>query len=160
MEDAEGEEDVAEEDVMDAEIDNSANEDEGDEEDEMIENVSEEAKDTDVDADADTVNDEGDLDNGQEMNEITEEDTTLLTLSTQELLQIAENINQSCSESSINTDTGKLNCQELCDDHFCCFDDGVGCSFDDTMSCIVYAGCRGMYLELFWEEEEEEESSL
>ena len=65
----------------------------------------------------------------------------------EELLQVAENIVQSCSEYSIKTETGKTNCEQLCTEHFCCFDDKTGCADDESMTCVIFAGCQGMYLQ-------------
>eukprot|EP00581_Thalassiosira_minuscula_P010528 CAMPEP_0183712212 /NCGR_PEP_ID=MMETSP0737-20130205/7402_1 /TAXON_ID=385413 /ORGANISM="Thalassiosira miniscula, Strain CCMP1093" /LENGTH=689 /DNA_ID=CAMNT_0025940791 /DNA_START=87 /DNA_END=2153 /DNA_ORIENTATION=+ len=62
--------------------------------------------------------------------------------STKELFQMAEHIDVVCSEENINTMKGRSECQGLCKDRLCCFDDGkYGCANDPSQNCLAYAGC-------------------
>ena len=64
--------------------------------------------------------------------------------STMELLQLAERIDEVCSDSSLKTIGGRTECQAICSDHSCCFDQD-GCSDDADKNCLAYAGCESYY---------------
>lgn len=65
-------------------------------------------------------------------------------LTEEEKLAIAESVNSACSPSSIDRSNGRHKCQQICHDHFCCFDsseNGYNCQGDAGKFCSVYAGC-------------------
>jgi len=67
--------------------------------------------------------------------------------STKELMQIAEHIDEICSEESVTTLSGRAECQEQCNGHLCCFDTGAyGCAGDPSQNCLAYAGCETLVI--------------
>ncbi|KAL7482581.1 hypothetical protein ACHAW6_008252 [Cyclotella cf. meneghiniana] len=70
--------------------------------------------------------------------------TPSLALTEEEMLTVKENVNQACSPSSVGSSDGRHMCQQLCHEHFCCFDndkDGYNCQDDPSKSCNVYSAC-------------------
>ena len=65
-------------------------------------------------------------------------------VSTAELLEIAKHIDKACSASSLKTIGGRAECQDVCSDHSCCFDEN-GCMDDPDQNCVAYAGCEPYY---------------
>jgi hypothetical protein len=66
-------------------------------------------------------------------------------LTAEEKLVIAESVNAACSSTSVESSDGRHKCQQICHDHFCCFDndqDGYNCQTDATKLCDAYAGCE------------------
>ena len=62
--------------------------------------------------------------------------------STQKLFLLAKQIDEKCSEESLSSANGRSECQNLCKDKLCCFEDGdYGCARDPSQSCLAYAGC-------------------
>ena len=62
----------------------------------------------------------------------------------QQLLELTEQINLACKQSTIYHEEKRRECQLFCQDKMCCFeDDNYGCS-QETM-CSVYAGCEVLY---------------
>lgn len=71
-------------------------------------------------------------------------DTPLSALTEEEKLAVAKTVNEACSSSAIEQSDGRRKCQQICHDHFCCFDDskdGYNCQDDPNKSCSIYAGC-------------------
>jgi hypothetical protein len=71
-------------------------------------------------------------------------DTPYSALTEEEKLAVAESVNEACSSSAIEQPNGRYKCQQICHEHFCCFDDstdGYNCQDDASKSCSVYAGC-------------------
>jgi len=66
----------------------------------------------------------------------------------QELLEIAESISNACGASSLVTETGRLKCEHLCNDHFCCFDTENSCVDDEEEMCMVYVSCADLFEEV------------
>lgn len=67
-----------------------------------------------------------------------------------EMMQLAEEIVQSCSLVNIKSEEGRGECQEICRDHSCCFSDeeiqsSYGCSNDVDKMCSVYIGCETLF---------------
>ena len=65
-------------------------------------------------------------------------------MSTEELLKVAKRIDRVCSVSSLKTIGGRAECQDVCSDHSCCFDEN-GCMNDPDQNCVAYAGCESYY---------------
>jgi len=61
------------------------------------------------------------------------------TFTTQELLQIKDDVQQRCS--SYQTPTGRLHCEKVCKDHLCCFAED-GCQDNPAKLCEVYDMCK------------------
>lgn len=62
----------------------------------------------------------------------------------QKLLELTEQINLACDQSTINHQEKRRECQSFCQDKMCCFeDDDYGCS-QETM-CSVYVACEVLY---------------
>ena len=62
--------------------------------------------------------------------------------STQKLFLLAKQIDEKCSEVSLSSASGRSECQNMCKDKLCCFEDGdYGCADDPSQSCLAYAGC-------------------
>ena len=60
------------------------------------------------------------------------------------LLEIAEEVVLQCSEEIFDT-SGMEECQRLCKDRLCCFDEGdYSCEEDKDLNCPVYAGCEAL----------------
>jgi len=70
---------------------------------------------------------------------VTEEDE-------QTFLMLSEKIVSKCSYSNLDTETGREECQSLCHQHMCCFDDenDFGCSDNPEKMCAAYAGCESL----------------
>jgi len=61
----------------------------------------------------------------------------------QRLLEIAEEVVSACSENKLNEDLS--DCQQLCREYMCCFEDEeYSCKDDGDKDCPVYAGCRAL----------------
>jgi len=57
-----------------------------------------------------------------------------------------------CEESNVQKKAGRKQCQQVCENHFCCFDtsrDGYNCQDDKSMTCDVYEACQVMMVGLF-----------
>ena len=64
----------------------------------------------------------------------------------QTFLTISENIVSKCAYSKLETETGREECQSLCHQHMCCFndEDNFGCSDKPEKMCAAYAGCESL----------------
>lgn len=63
-------------------------------------------------------------------------------ISTKKLFLLAKQIDEKCSEEYLSSANGRSECQNLCKDKLCCFEDGeYGCAGDPGQNCLVYAGC-------------------
>ncbi|KAL3810849.1 hypothetical protein ACHAXA_005849 [Cyclostephanos tholiformis] len=60
-------------------------------------------------------------------------------VTTQELLQIKDDVQQRCS--SYQTPIGRLHCENVCKDHLCCFAED-GCQDNPAKLCQVYDMCK------------------
>mmetsp|Transcript_24907 Transcript_24907/g.40556 ORF Transcript_24907/g.40556 Transcript_24907/m.40556 type:complete len:254 (+) Transcript_24907:234-995(+) len=75
----------------------------------------------------------------------------------QELLEIAENVIEACSEANLDKDMAE--CQSLCHASMCCFEEegsDYGCEDEDDVDCAVYGGCEALLVGLIEDGEEEE----
>lgn len=63
----------------------------------------------------------------------------------QSFLTISEKVVHKCSYSNLDTETGREECQSLCHQHMCCFnEDNFGCSDKPEKMCAAYAGCEAL----------------
>ena len=65
-------------------------------------------------------------------------------VSTKELLELAERIDEVCSAISLKSIGGRAECQDVCNDRLCCFYQD-GCTNDPDKNCLAYAGCESYY---------------
>jgi len=64
-----------------------------------------------------------------------------------ELLQLSQNIFESCTVKSVGTDAGRNACLSLCHGHFCCFEEEVefgSCVAQPNSYCFAYAACENI----------------
>eukprot|EP00984_Skeletonema_dohrnii_P037439 scaffold39517_cov150-Skeletonema_dohrnii-CCMP3373.AAC.2 len=64
----------------------------------------------------------------------------------QTFLTISENVVSKCAYSKLETESGREECQLLCQNHMCCFndEDSFGCSDKPEKMCAAYAGCESL----------------
>ena len=63
----------------------------------------------------------------------------------QTFLTVSENLVRKCSYSNLDSETGREECQKLCHNHMCCFnEDDFGCSNVPEKMCAAYAGCESL----------------
>lgn len=64
----------------------------------------------------------------------------------QSFLMLSEKVVSKCSYSNLDTETGREECQSLCHQHMCCFNDenNFGCSDNPEKMCAAYAGCESL----------------
>lgn len=62
----------------------------------------------------------------------------------QDLLETGERINKECAESQLDQNMGE--CQKLCRDHLCCFEESgpYSCVNDSSKNCGAYGGCEAL----------------
>ena len=64
----------------------------------------------------------------------------------QQLLELTEQINIACDESSIIHHDNRKICQQLCHEKMCCFqEEPYSCIDNEEMVCAVYMGCQVLY---------------
>ncbi|KAL7456144.1 hypothetical protein ACHAWC_009494 [Mediolabrus comicus] len=70
---------------------------------------------------------------------VTEEDEQLF-------LALAEKIVTKCAYANLATEIGREECQSLCHEHMCCFNDenNFGCANNSEKMCAAYAGCESL----------------
>ena len=73
-------------------------------------------------------------------------DAVITQYTEEELLQIAEEVNKHCGK--YYSAVGRMQCENLCHNHLCCFYDSSGCVKDESILCGVYAGCEVLVHEL------------
>jgi hypothetical protein len=64
-----------------------------------------------------------------------------------DLLNLSENVFQSCSERSLQTTPGRNACLSLCHGHYCCFEKEAkfgGCVSTKNSYCFAYAACESV----------------
>ena len=66
----------------------------------------------------------------------------------QSFLTLSEKIVSKCSYLNLDTETGREECQSLCHQHMCCFNDenNFGCSDNPVKICAAYAGCGSLLI--------------
>ena len=64
----------------------------------------------------------------------------------QSFLEISEKVVSKCAYSKLDTMIGREECQSLCHQHMCCFndEDNFGCSDKPEKMCAAYAGCESL----------------
>ena len=56
-----------------------------------------------------------------------------------------EHVHRSCEGANVRSESGRRQCERVCEGRFCCFDatpDGDDCREDARMTCDLYAACR------------------
>lgn len=66
-----------------------------------------------------------------------------------DLFNIAKSVDDHCHSEQLSTATGRWECQQICHDHFCCFDTEYSCHEDESKLCRIFAGCEVLVLEDF-----------
>ena len=63
-------------------------------------------------------------------------------------LTISEEIVTKCSYTNLDTEPGREECQSLCHQHMCCFNDetNFGCASNLEKICPAYAGCESLII--------------
>jgi len=77
----------------------------------------------------------------------------------EDLFRMATSVDDHCHSEQLSTLHGRWECQQICHDHFCCFDveqgveeDSEGsysCRTDESKLCRIFAGCEILVLEDF-----------
>jgi len=81
---------------------------------------------------------------GVEVGEAVDEESTAKEDNEQDLFQIAEQVVTACAESMLDVDMS--GCQTLCHASMCCFEESerYSCVDDEWKHCVVYAACANL----------------
>lgn len=81
---------------------------------------------------------------GVEIGEEVDEESTANEDNDQDLFQIAEQVVKACAESTLDVDMSE--CQSLCHRSMCCFEESerYSCVDDEWKHCVVYAACANL----------------